>query len=155
MRLIINDEQDKHLLPKGLLKLVEKNVKLMAKHEKIESKKEVGLIIVDDEVIQEMNRAYRGIDSVTDVLSFALDEGEEEFEIKGLEDNMLGDIYISIERAFEQCERYGHGIERELCFLALHGMLHLTGYDHQTQEDEAVMNAKIEKVLLENNLSRS
>ena len=154
MHLIINDEQDKHLIPKNLLKLVEKNLQLLAMHEEIEAKKEVGLIIVDDEVIREMNRAYRGIDSVTDVLSFALDEGEEDFEIKGIEDNMLGDIYISIERALEQSERYGHGIERELCFLALHGLLHLSGYDHQNEEDEAVMNGKIEKVLVENNLLR-
>lgn len=154
MRLIINDEQDKHLLPKELLKLVEKNLKLMAKHEKIGANKEVGLIIVDDEVIKEMNRAYRGIDAVTDVLSFALDEGDEEFENEFMEDNMIGDIYISIERALEQGESYGHGIERELCFLALHGLLHLSGYDHQTQEDETVMNEKIENVLLENNLAR-
>lgn len=154
MHLIINDEQDKHLLPKNLLNLVEKNLMLMAKLENIEAKKEVGLIIVDDEVIKEINRAYRKIDEVTDVLSFALDEGEEILNIKGMEDNMIGDIYISIDRALEQSERYGHGIERELCFLALHGLLHLAGYDHQTEEDEAVMNSKIEKVLLENNLAR-
>lgn len=152
MHLIINDEQDKHLLSKNLLHLVEKTLEHLAKAENILPKKEVSVIFVDDDVIRELNYKYRGVDNATDVLSFAIWEGET--DPCCAEDEMLGDIYISVERAVEQGDKYGHGTDREVCFLALHGLLHLTGYDHQTEQDERVMNEKIEKVLAEFDLSR-
>ena len=88
-----------------------------------------------------MNRDYRQIDKPTDVLSFAMQEiGEGEIDILG-EDLplVLGDIVISVEKAKEQAKSYDHSLERELCFLALHGFLHLIGYDHMTKEDEQQM----------------
>jgi len=153
MQLIINDEQDKHLLPKKLLQTVEKVVYEIVKTEDADTERAVGLIFVDNDVIRELNRSYRGIDSPTDVLSFALDEGED-FDPCPCNDDPLGDIYISVERAVEQAEEYGHGLEREICFLALHGMLHLLGYDHQTEAEEKVMQDKIEKILAKYDLVR-
>lgn len=152
MLLIINDEQDKHLLPKKLLQQVEKALQSLAKEEEISNKIEVGLIFVDDEVIKELNSSYRGIDKSTDVLSFALNEGEE--NDLPCNDETLGDVYISVERAIEQAERFNHALEREICFLALHGLLHLAGYRHDTKDQENIMNAKIEKTLAEFNLTR-
>jgi len=152
MHLIINDEQDKHLISKTLLQTVEKVLKALAESENVANEKEVGLIFVDDEIIKELNNNFRGKDMPTDVLSFALSESEEHNPC--CIDDTLGDIYISVERAMEQAEEYGHSTEREVCYLALHGLLHLVGYDHETQEEEAQMTAKIEKVLEQFNLSR-
>lgn len=108
---------------------------------------EVSLMLTDDESIHEMNREYRGIDRPTDVLSFALEEGEEEEIFGGPEENLLGDIIISVETAVRQAEEYGHSVEREMSFLALHGMLHLLGYDHMEEEERQEMRAQ-EKAIL-------
>lgn len=100
---------------------------------------------MDNPSIQEINRTYRGKDAPTDVISFALeDEGEDEIPVIFEEDDepmprVLGDIMISIDRAKEQAEEYGHSYDRELGFLAVHGFLHINGYDHMTPEDEAEM----------------
>ena len=102
---------------------------------------EFNVIIVDDEKIHALNREYRGIDRVTDVISFAL-EDDKSFNIEDY--RMLGDIYICLNRAREQAEEYGHSFKRELSFLAIHGLLHLLGYDHMTEEDEKVMFDKQE-----------
>jgi probable rRNA maturation factor len=104
---------------------------------------EVSVLLTDDAGIAELNAAYRGKDGPTDVLSFAQREGEG----ADPEDPVLGDIVISIERAKEQAERYGHSVAREVGFLAVHGLLHLLGYDHETPEDEAVMMARTEAIL--------
>jgi probable rRNA maturation factor len=123
---------------------------------------EVALTFVDDARIHELNREYRGIDRPTDVLSFAMQEGDEpDIVFDGLEDGesdpfsgMLGDIVISLERAKAQSEEYGHSLEREIGFLFVHGFLHLLGYDHQTAEEEAVMFAKQEEILRRAGLTR-
>lgn len=103
------------------------------------------LIIVDNEYIHELNKSYRNIDRETDVITFAL---EDEDSIV-LPDDMriLGDIYISIDKAKEQSKEYGHSLLRELSFLAVHGFYHLLGYDHQTKEEEKIMFQKQEEVL--------
>ena len=105
---------------------------------------EFNVIIVDEAKIQELNKIYRNIDKVTDVISFAL-EDDETFNISGY--RVLGDIYICIEKARRQAEEYGHSFKRELSFLAIHGLLHLLGYDHMEKQDEEVMFAKQEEVL--------
>ena len=110
----------------------------------------VSVIIVNNDKIHEINNNYRGIDRPTDVISFALEEGEN-YEVK---ERMLGDIYISIDKVFEQAKEYGHSIKRELFFLATHGFLHLLGYDHMTKEDEEVMFKKQEEVLEEYGIRR-
>ncbi|HWQ07100.1 MAG TPA: rRNA maturation RNase YbeY [Feifaniaceae bacterium] len=114
-------------------------------------KGDVCVLITDAEEIQTLNRTYRKIDRVTDVLTFPAWEGE---AILCPKDEYLGDIAICYERALEQAEEYNHSLERELAFLAVHGSLHLMGYDHMTSEDEAVMFAKQEEILLSLGLPR-
>lgn len=103
------------------------------------------VILTDNEKIQEINRKYRNIDKVTDVISFALEDEKKEriFSNK----RVLGDIYISVDKAKEQAEEYNHSLERELSFLAVHGLLHLLGYDHMEKEDEKIMFDKQELIL--------
>ena len=103
------------------------------------------LIIVDNDYIHELNRDYRNIDRETDVITFALEDDDTMVLPDGV--RVLGDIYISIDKARSQAEEYGHSFLREICFLAVHGFYHLLGYDHMTPEDEKVMFGKQEEVL--------
>jgi len=102
------------------------------------AKAEVSITFTDDEHIHELNRKYRGVDRPTDVLSFALNESEEPAVI-GDFPNVLGDIVISVPRAVEQAEAYGHSLKREMVFLTVHAMLHLLGYDHIDDDERAEM----------------
>jgi len=108
------------------------------------------VIIVDNNYIHELNRTYRNIDRETDVITFAL------FDDKTFNpvENVLGDIYISIDKAISQSEEYDHSLERELCFLAVHGLLHLLGYDHMKKEDEELMFKLQEDILNEVGITR-
>ena len=108
---------------------------------------EVSVVLCDDEYIHGLNRDYRGKDSPTDVLSFALNEGESAPIVDGPQENLLGDIIISLDRAVFQAEEYGHSLEREVAFLTLHGMLHLLGYDHEEEEDRREMRVEEEHIL--------
>lgn len=112
---------------------------------------EFNVIFVDDAKIHEINRDYRGIDRVTDVITFAL---EDNLDVV-LEKRILGDIYISVDKAKVQAVEYGHSFLRELCFLAVHGFYHLLGYDHMNTEDEKIMFEKQEMLLDEFNIKRS
>ena len=103
------------------------------------------VIIVDNDYIHELNKTYRNIDRETDVITFAL-EDEDTIVLPG-DERILGDIYISIDKAKEQAKEYGHSLLRELSFLAVHGFYHLLGYDHATEEEEKVMFTKQEEVL--------
>ena len=111
------------------------------------------LIMVDNEYIHEINKTYRGIDRETDVITFAL-EDEDSIVVPDEVVLNLGDIYISIDKARMQAEEYGHGLLRELSFLAVHGFYHLLGYDHMTPEEEKVMFQKQEEVLEEYGITR-
>ena len=103
----------------------------------------MSIIIVDNDYIHKINKEYRNIDRETDVISFALEEGESIDEpVK-----TLGDIYISIDRVYSQAKEYGHSVKRELFFLVTHGFLHLLGYDHMKKEDEDIMFPLQEKIL--------
>jgi probable rRNA maturation factor len=129
---------------------------LAAKREEVESDSEVSVTFVSNEKIQEINRDYRKKDQPTDVISFAMEElGEGEIELTGLDmPRVLGDIIISVPRAEEQAIEYGHSFERELGFLAVHGFLHLLGYDHETEEMEKEMFTKQKEILHEHGLER-
>lgn len=106
---------------------------------------EFNVIIINNEEIHKINKEYRGIDRPTDVISFALEDFK---DIKYENDyRVLGDIYISIDKVREQAKEYGHSEKRELAFLAVHGLLHLLGYDHMEKEDEKVMFSKQELIL--------
>lgn len=109
------------------------------------------VIFVDEETIQKINKEYRNIDRVTDVISFALEEGENiNFEFGRL----LGDIYICVQRMKDQAKEYGHSELREMGFLTVHGLLHLLGYDHMTKEEEKIMFDKQELILNDYGLTR-
>jgi len=105
---------------------------------------EVCITVCGEERIRELNAGYRGIDRVTDVLSFPMDD----FDIKG-GPRMLGDIFICIERAKAQSKEYGHSLRRELCFLCVHSALHLLGYDHENGEDERLIMEKLQDEILD------
>lgn len=112
---------------------------------------EFNIIFVDNSYIHKLNKEYRSIDRPTDVITFALED--DDFCPK-LDWRMLGDIYISIDKAKEQSIEYGHSFLRELSFLAVHGFLHLLGYDHMTKEDEIVMFKEQEDILNGYNIKR-
>lgn len=127
-----------------------------AEKEHIPIEAEVSINIVNNKEIQEINRNYRQQDKPTDVISFALqDSVDGDLEIIGSDIPLvLGDIIISIDKAREQSRDYNHSFERELCFLAVHGFLHLLGYDHMNEEDETEMFTKQEAILGEFSLER-
>lgn len=102
---------------------------------------EVSISFVSEEEIKNLNKEYRNIDRITDVLSFPLNEA---FDIK---ERMLGDIIISVKRAKEQAEDYGNSLKRELVYLTVHSMFHLFGYDHMTESDKKVMREKEKDVI--------
>ena len=101
--------------------------------------------------IREINRDYRNKDAVTDVISFAFEEVE---DVKYEDVRFLGEIYISYERCKEQAASFGHSVRREFSYLAVHGLLHLLGYDHMTEEDKKVMRALEEEILNEYDIKR-
>ena len=111
----------------------------------IEDDVELSCIIVDDQRIHEINRDYRHIDRATDVISFALEDNDQ-FYVEGMP-RSLGDIFISYDHACMQAKEYGHSIEREMCFLMTHGLLHLLGYDHMSEDDEKEMFALQKEIL--------
>lgn len=157
------NEQEYMEIPDQWPSLLDKLLQLAGQAEGVTAG-EVVLTFVDNAEIHRLNKDYRGIDRPTDVLSFAMQEdGEEELEIVfEVEDedeavpftDMLGDIIISLEKAREQSEEYGHSLEREVGFLFVHGFLHLLGYDHQDEASEAEMVAKQEAVLQQAGLVR-
>ncbi len=110
---------------------------------------------VDEKTIHEINRQYRKIDRPTDVISFAfLDEVENEIKIQGDVMLMLGEIFISVDQAKQQAKEYQHSLHRELCFLFVHGFLHLLGYDHQKEDEEKVMFQIQEEILQEKGITK-
>lgn len=135
---------------------IEKLLNFAAQMEKISDEAEVSVTFVDNERIREINKEYRDKDRATDVISFALEElGEGEVALVGAEmPRVLGDIIISVPKTKEQAEEYGHSFMRELGFLAVHGFLHLLGYDHETAEEEKVMFSRQKDILDEFGLKR-
>lgn len=130
--------------PQGVKAVLERAVAAALAHGGTDG--EVALLVTDDAGIRRMNRNFRQIDRATDVLSFpAGEEGG---------DGFLGDIAISLERAAAQAEEYGHSLERELSFLAVHGALHLLGYDHMEEAERLAMLAIQEKILDEMGIGR-
>lgn len=109
------------------------------------------VILVDNALIHKINKEYRGIDRPTDVISFAL-EDDNIVNCPGV--RILGDIYISYDKAVEQANEYGHSLLREMSFLSVHGLLHLLGYDHMEKEDEKIMFSRQELILDEYGITR-
>ena len=109
------------------------------------------VVFVEDEEIHKMNKEYRGVDRITDVISFALEDNKD-IEYDGI--RVLGDIFICIPQMKRQAIEYGHSEKRELAFLTVHGILHLLGYDHMNEEDEKRMFALQELILDGKNIKR-
>lgn len=160
--IVLSDETGR--IQQEYLTLMEKLVVASAQELELADNIEVSVTIVDNQRIQEINRDYRSLDEPTDVISFALeDNDDEDFAVFFEEDaeldsfplpRLLGDIFISIDKVEEQAKEYGHSFERELGFLVVHGFLHLNGYDHQTEADERKMFSLQEKILKENGLAK-
>jgi probable rRNA maturation factor len=119
-------------------------------HEKVKNAI-FSIIFVNDDEIHQINKEYRGIDRVTDVISFAFEDNK---DIEYNDIRLLGDIYICIPQMKRQAAEYGHSEKRELSFLAVHGLLHLLGYDHMSEEEEKVMFGLQELILNETNIKR-
>ncbi|UOQ86041.1 rRNA maturation RNase YbeY [Gracilibacillus salinarum] len=136
--------------------LIEQLLIYAADYQNISGEAELSVSFVDNDEIQLLNKQYRGLDKPTDVLSFALEEEtDDEMKITGADIPIaLGDIIISVDKAEQQAEDYNHSYDRELGFLALHGFLHLLGYDHMNSEDEQIMFSKQEEILNGFGLSR-
>ena len=139
MIISMENAQDKIELGEYLEQRLQDGLNAVAKLHDLDDMTEVDITIVDDEEIHQLNRDYRNVDRPTDVLSFALDEDDEdEPELLEGQLHLLGDIIISAETATRQAEEFGHGLEREIVYLAVHGLLHLLGYDHENGGLEAV-----------------
>lgn len=147
MTVMITNEQDKIEIPVEWEAKINQVAEICFQEEQIPAEAEVDLLLVDNETIREMNREYRDKDMATDVLSFPMYEADEEIDDE--EEILFGDIVISLERAQEQCQEYGHSLEREVMYLLVHGLLHLAGYDHMEEEDKKQMRAQEEKLLAE------
>lgn len=154
--LVIDYIDESNVVKEEDQQLIEDLLQFAAKAEGITEECELSVTFVDNEAIRQINKEYRGKDTPTDVISFAMEEmGEDEIEIVGADmPRTLGDIIISVDRTREQAEEYGHSFQRELGFLALHGFLHLLGYDHIEKEDEIVMFTKQKDILDRYGLSR-
>lgn len=132
---------------------IEDLINFAKEKENIHEDAELSVTFVDKDEIQEINKNYRDKDRVTDVISFALEEDEP--DIIGLDiPRVLGDIIICTDVVKEQAESYNHSFERELGFLALHGFLHLLGYDHMNEEDEKEMFGRQKEILNAYGLTR-
>lgn len=156
METMIINQQNKINYTRELQQVIKKVVDTVARTAKLPKNAEASIMIVDNSYIQELNFIYRGQNIPTDVLSFAMNElGEDEpdFDFSG-EVNVLGDIVVSLEKAQEQCEEYGHSLERELGYLVAHGMLHLLGYDHETEPERKLMRELEEKIMSAAQLER-
>ena len=143
LKIYYENNQDKENITYKLKMLIRRAILATLEYEEVEEDCEVSITFCDDEIIRGLNNKFRGIDKATDVLSFPLFEEESpEFYIPEI-DSVLGDIVISLERARSQAEEFGHSFEREAAFLAVHSVLHLLGYDHETGEaDELDMRQR-------------
>jgi probable rRNA maturation factor len=157
----IENEQVSVDIDPNHFELLKKTVDACLSVEGISTGCEINILLTDDKTIRKFNNKYRNIDSPTDVISFPMadmkdgkiinEEGDYNID-EGL--LLLGDIVISAETALKQAEQYGHLFERELAFLAAHGVYHLLGYDHEKNDEESVMVSKQEEALKKLGLQR-
>lgn len=156
MQLEISNEQTGVAINPTLVEYLQRAAELAVEAAGGDLTAEASVVLVDDGYIQTLNKNYRGKDYPTDVLSFAMQEtSDDEPQVFGVEEDLtLGDIFISIPTAVRQAAEYGHSVEREVVFLAVHGMLHLLGYDHESEADRLKMREKEEEVMAKLDLRR-
>ncbi len=156
LKVIIDNQQNVMKIPTGVRMLVRRCCKAVLVNEGFTDSAEISVTFVDDETIRALNKKHRNIDKSTDVLSFPMGENGEFDTNLDTGAKVLGDIIISIEHAYEQAEKYGHTLQREIGFLTVHSLLHLLGYDHESGGLEAVkMREKEETVLTRVGLKRN
>lgn len=148
LKIYFKNEQSKEPLTPILRKLVRRAVTEALSEEEFYGKSEVSITFTDDNGIRCLNREYRNIDSSTDVLSFPLNDFEND-EFAEDETVELGDIVISLETARRQSEMYGHSFDREVAFLCVHSTLHLLGYDHETGENDENDMRRRQRIIME------
>lgn len=150
LKIYFENVQDKLPLTYKMKMLIREAVETTLDFEDFQNHCEVSVTFTDNEGIHELNKKFREVDKPTDVLSFPLFDFEGETDEPPVDEIMsnLGDIVISLEKAKEQAEEYGHSFEREVAFLCVHSMLHLLGYDHETsEEDEVEMRSKQTEIM--------
>jgi len=153
--LIIDIIDETNELKEEFIQLTKNILQLAGEHEKVNDDAEMSVTFVSNEEIKRINHEFRNKDEVTDVLSFPQEElGDGEIEIVGDIPVHLGDVIISLDVVKKQAEEYEHSLEREIAFLAVHGFLHLIGYDHETIEEEKEMFKRQENILQEFGLRR-
>ena len=156
IKVIISNDQKDIKIPTGVRMLVRRCCSAVLRQENFEGSAEISVTFVNNEQIHKLNLEHRNIDRETDVLSFPLGENGVYDINHDTGAKMLGDIVISIEKAFAQAEEYGHPLQREIAFLTVHSLLHLLGYDHENGGLEAVhMREKEESVLTQLGLKRN
>ncbi|MBR2108357.1 MAG: rRNA maturation RNase YbeY [Ruminococcus sp.] len=147
IRVIITNNQKAVKIPTGLRMLIRRCCHAVLELEKFEEPAEISVTFTDNEGIRELNKQYRNIDAPTDVLSFPMgDNGEYDTNLE-TGAKILGDVVISVEKAVEQAEAYGHTLQREIGYLTAHSVLHLLGYDHVENMDKVRMREKEEYVM--------
>lgn len=140
---------------KNYEKIIKKVLQKCFEEENLQDKKlYINVVLTNDENIRNINREHRQIDKPTDVLSFPMYEKEELENLKLENEDILGDMVISIERVEEQAKEYGHSFERELAYMVVHSFYHLLGYDHIKEEDKMKMRPKEENILQKLNINR-
>ena len=161
VRLIWDNEQEFIDITDDLIKTLTACMEQTLAFETFDKDAEVSLTFTDNSGIKERNRIARGIDKPTDVLSYPMLDYEADGTLEICDEDLsegavvLGDILISMEKAVSQSEEYGHSLKRELCFLTVHSMLHLLGYDHErSQEEEALMFEKQDEILNQLGITR-
>ena len=147
IRVIITNAQKKIRVPTGLRMLIRRSCIAVLRTEGFEGPAEVSVTFVDNEEIRKLNAQYRDKDVETDVLSFPMGSDGEYDTNLDTGAKILGDVVISIEKAMEQAELYGHGLEREVGYLTVHSVLHLLGYDHMEPLEKVHMREKEENVM--------
>lgn len=156
----IDNRQDKMEIDEKILNTLDEIIKYALKEEEVHVNTEVSVILIDNDTIKEINKETRNIDKVTDVLSFPMLDypkgktykevyKDYEFDASYLDEGelVLGDIVLSLERAEEQSKEFGHSFLREVCYLTIHSVLHLLGYDHMEDDEKAIMRKREEEIL--------
>lgn len=165
--ILLDNRQNKIEISEELENNIKKMIDFTLREEKLIIDYEVSVIFVDNNQIKKLNNQFRGIDRITDVLSFPMLEYEKGkvykqlytdhvFSDYDLDDGklVLGDIALSLEKAMEQSKEFGHSFQREVCYLLIHSVLHLLGYDHIDDEDKVVMRKNEEYILNKFNINR-
>ena len=147
IRVIISNSQKEVKIPTGLRMLVRRCCNAVLRMENFQGAAEVSVTFANNEQIHELNKMHRNVDAPTDVLSFPMGEDGKYDIDPATNAKILGDIVISMEKAVEQAERFGHTLQREVGYLTAHSMLHLLGYDHEEPLEKVHMREKEEPVM--------